>query len=80
MTLERIRNLLLGHEIEPDAHARDLRLFFAMSWGLASSPAICPLLPDQLDGQLSQVSACAAPSLSRCRSVSASCLSDDRCA
>jgi hypothetical protein len=55
VTLERMRSLLLGNDVEPDTHARDMRLFFAMSWGLASSPAICPLTPDQLDGQLSQV-------------------------
>ncbi len=56
MTLEYIRKMLLGSDLEPDSQNRDLRLFFALSWGLASSPAIFPLLPDQLDGQLSQVS------------------------
>jgi hypothetical protein len=47
--------MLLGHDIEPDAQTRDLRLFFALSWGLASSPAICALLPDKMDSQLGQV-------------------------
>jgi hypothetical protein len=55
VSLEHIRHLLLGHEIEPDAKTRDIRLFFAVSWGLASSPSIRPLIPDELDGQLSQV-------------------------
>jgi len=55
VSLEHIRQLLLGHEIEPDAKTRDIRLFFAVSWGLASSPSIRPLIPDELDGQLSQV-------------------------
>ncbi len=55
MSLEHIRNMLLGHDIEPDAHNRDIRMFFAVSWGLASSPSIRPLVPDQLDSQLSQV-------------------------
>ncbi len=55
MSLERIRQLLMGHDIEPDGQNRDIRLFFAVSWGLASSPSICPLMPDELDGQLSQV-------------------------
>jgi hypothetical protein len=55
VSLEHIRSLLLGHDIEPDANKRDMRLFFAVSWGLASSPAILPLLPDHLDSQLSQV-------------------------
>jgi hypothetical protein len=56
VSLEHIRQLLLGHEIEPDAKSRDIRLFFAVSWGLVSSPSIRPLIPDELDGQLSQVS------------------------
>ena len=55
VSLEHIRKMLQGPEIEPDGLNRDLRLFFAMSWGLVSSPSICPLLPDKLDAQLSQV-------------------------
>ncbi len=55
VTLEHIRKELLGHDLEPDAQNRDLRLFFALSWGISSSPSICPLIPDKLDSQLSQV-------------------------
>ena len=55
VSLEHIRKMLQGPEIEPDGLNRDLRLFFAMSWGLVSSPSICPMLPDKLDAQLSQV-------------------------
>ena len=72
MSLEHVRSLLLGHDIEPDANRRDMRLFFAVSWGLASSPAITPLLPDNLDSQLSEVG-CTRPAVAEVLRLTCRC-------